>query len=222
MIENDRYRFLDIGGGGDWGVGFSVEAIAEDINNLRCVRLAKENPDIEYFIFDQYIPTAIIAKNTQGISNLQFVKGHLGTNHNIPFSNASMDRVEMSHMYTPLTAKPQSTYLLEQDVTLYLHPLAEACRVLKSGGTLVITEKQERLNRIRQLLSRDGRFLDGFWMSELGLDTGTNKLAKITDPNRTKYAKFSMKDQKSFEERGDRKHAADYTVFSLELRKKVD
>src|SRR4030042_41599 len=106
-MESDKYRFLDIGGGGDWGGGiFYTPTLIEEIDNLRGVRLAEENPGNEYVIFDANISIPRVAhrvaQKAQEIPNLHIVIGRIAITQYLPFKDVSMDRVEMSHMYTPL------------------------------------------------------------------------------------------------------------------------
>lgn len=227
-MESDKYRFLDIGGGADWGAWKNDDQSLKDtLLNLRAVRLAQGNPDNEYIVFDAYIPEAVI-QNASEITNLHFVPGILDKHTPLPFGNASMDRVEMNHIYTPLTMEAEKDlWDIPIVFSLYLNALQEACLVLKPGGTLAITEKQVRLNQIERFLS-DGRntqvqagLYTGRWMRWLGLDIFGQK-TRVTDPNRTFWTQKSIKDQKYYEELGDRETAEDYAVYTLEFKKKKD
>jgi len=209
--EINRYRFLDIGGGAEWENNeINQVSLEDDINSLRAVKLAKENPDKEYIVFDQFIPTNPITRKANETPNLHFVKGET---EYLPFDDASIDRVEMNHMYAPLSMGEDKIRYSEvpDDVTPYLNTLKEACRVLKPDGVLALTEKQERFHRIHRLLPSR--------MKRLGLNYKPQANKIVTDPNRTIWTGIAMTQKKEFEEKGDVNGADNYTVFTLELRK---
>jgi hypothetical protein len=204
---------LDVGGGPDWlpthGHG---QWVLDSMRNLRTAQLAWENPHTTYIVIDQHIPKPEASSIHELLPNLHFVEARIAQPTCLPFTDASVDRVEINHMWTPLTATPSVPSNLEpkgiSGGTDYFYTLREACRVLKSKGVLSLTEKQDRLKKIRYLLSRDSYLnLDGVLLFNLGLDLHeeTQVLTKITNPNRSEYT------HRAFTQEVD--------VYSLELRK---
>lgn len=226
-METDKYQFLDIGGGPNEEPWFNTPDIDDVMSNLRAVQLARQNPNGEYTVLDAYFPPPSIETISSELPNVHFVTHILSPESSIPFGNGSMDRVEMNFVFTPLTDQlpinKQQYYLIGFNPELYIHALEEACRVLKSGGTLAITEKSERLNKIKGLLSRGRWFdLDGYLMAKLGLDTsfGGRMITEVTDPTRTLFTEIAIGQQRVAQEQDDRKRATELKVFCLEIRKK--
>ena len=208
------------------------------MSNLRAVQLSKQNPQGEYIVFDRNIPHETSKQLSHDIPNLHFIQGILSPNLNIPFQDNSMDRVEMNFLYTPLTdpdgkGMPSRTNMSQQlgwnlfgtaYTELYVHTLEEACRALKPGGILAITEKQQRLNWIKRLLSRDSWLdLDGSLMNKLGLDTGPSPCyttEEIIDPTTTYYTERAIQQREMAKKEGDTKKESNLKVFRMEVRKK--
>lgn len=209
-----KARVLDIGGGPDWlpmyGHG---DRLLDVMRNLHAAQLAQENPDIVYIVLDACIPRSEAKILSKELPNLYFVENRIVQPASLPFAAVSVERVEINHMWTPLTAVPTTT--IEQEIkgipgaTDYLHVLKESCRILKSGGILSITEKEDRLKKARFILSRNSDLnLDGLFMQELGLDMdpGTQSLIKITNDSRSQFTNLAFKQGR--------------TVYCLELIKK--
>jgi hypothetical protein len=205
MNTPEKQLVVDVGGGPDRHL--------ESMNTLRAVQLAQKNVQNRYIVLDGHIPHREASSLHGLFPNLHFVESKISTSGHIPFAGASVDGVEMNHMWTPLTAIPGVA--VQEDIkgisgaTDYVHVLRESCRILKSNGILSITEKEDRLQNIRSILSHDSYLdLDGMFMSDLGLDTDpkTQTITKITDANRSRYTQFAFKDG--------------VAVYSLELRKR--
>lgn len=227
-MEAYRYRFLDVGGGPGWSPASGHEnELRRTMHNLRSAKLARENPKGRYIVFDRYIPRLEAKALSRELQNLYFIEGSIALDQYLPFPEASMDRVEMNFMWTPLASIqfPREEDFQESLIGIpgdnrYLHALREACRVLKPGGTLSITEKKGRLDLIRRILSHDSYLdLDGMWMDELGLDrdSETHKITKIFEITRTQYAQRAMEQQR---EATTQKEFDSLTVCCLELKKK--
>ena len=228
-MSAEAFRFLDIGGGPD------IFRDPEIMSDLRSVRLARENPQGEYIIFDfQIVPEQASALSSQ-IPNLHFIIGKIELARGLPLGDKSIDRVEMNFMWTPLTnsvldkSEDESKKMHNSIVygrpfiDLYEEALREAVRVLKPGKTLAITEKHERMQRIRRLLSRDSWLdMDGFLISNLGLkyDWPNYKLVEMNDPNMTIYAQNAVNQREYAKKSGDTREAEELLIYTLELYKK--
>lgn len=200
MEKASKYQVLDIGGGPDWlpnhGHG---DWLLESMRNLRAARLARENPNTTYIVLDQYIPGPETEVLLRELPNLHFVEHKIANLTHLPFPNNSVERVEMNHMWTPLTAIPTEPGENEikgiPGAADYLQVLRESCRVLKTGGILSITEKEDRLNKVRIILSKNSDLdLDGIFMQELGLDMAfeTHNLTQVTYSDRSQYTKYAL------------------------------
>jgi len=203
-LEN-RY-VVDLGGGIDWLLGQGHgEWVLHDMRNIRAAKLARENPHLNYLVIDHNIPFAEAKIVHDELPNLHFIRSKLEDATGIPLSNESVERVEINHMWTPLTFTPgirqQSDIERLSDTTNYLRTLKESCRILKSNGVLSLTEKADRLEKIRY-------FLTWSLISALGLNTNpeTQVLAIITDPNRSDYTQLAF--------------LQNVDVYCLELRKR--
>lgn len=215
MEKTERHRILDIGGGPDWQPWLDhPDWLPEAMANLRVAQLAREDSDGIYIVLDKDIPRPEAETLLSELPNLYFVESELTQASQLSFAGASVDRIEMNHMWTPLTDMPRLVERQEikglPGAIDYLHALEESCRILKPGGILSITEKEDRLDRVRSLLSRDSYLeLDGFFMHQLGLDTDTGaiSLTEVTDSNRSQYTGRAIESQKK-------------KVYCLELVKK--
>src|SRR3989344_834652 len=201
METASKYQVLDIGGGPDWNPNLGHgDWLINVMRNLRTTELARKNPKILYIVLDINIPrpeTQILLKE---LPNLRFIEYKITESIALPFSDMSVERVEMNHMWTPLTARPSYEMGSEIKGILgardYLHVLKESCRVLKLGGILSITEKEDGLKNIRYILSKNRDLdLDGMFMQELGLSMNpeTQTLTEVTDPNRSQFTYLTLK-----------------------------
>ncbi len=200
METESKYQVLDIGGGPDWTPEYGHGAwLLRSMKDLRAAQLARENPNTTYIVLDQHIPEPEAEALMRELPNLHFVEHKMAKLASLPFPDASVKRVEMNHMWTPLTAMP--TESIENEIkgipgaADYLQVLKESCRVLKTGGTLSITEKEDRLQKIRRILSRNSYLdLDGIFMQELGLDMGSEipNLTQVTSPDRSQFTKYAL------------------------------
>ncbi len=219
-MEVNKYRFLDIGGGAELYPGSDFQTLVNNTNNLRAVRLAGENSDKEYIIFDLYIPKITARQKARELPNLHFVVGQIAAGSHIPFADASMDRVEMNHMFTPLNIDPRDgpkpLFRAEYPV-LYDIALREASRVLKPGGVLSLTEKKERIDRILELLTHEDHY-DWMMMERLRLGRGRYSLVEVTDKNRTLFTSVAFREKQLSKEHGYG-DPDELTIFSLELTK---
>ncbi len=215
MITPEKHYFVDVGGGLDWLPGHGHgDWLLKEMKKLRTAQLAQENPHINYIVLDMGIPYEEAHTIHEELPNLHFVVHKIAHPTSFPFADASVERVEINHMWTPLTATPSKPF--NEDIkgilgaTDYLYVLKESCRILKPDGILSITEKKDRLEKIRYILSKSyyDLDLDGMWMGELGLDTDPEKqvLTQVTNPNRSQYTNLA------FIQKED--------VYCLELRKK--
>jgi hypothetical protein len=214
MNNQETHYVVGVGGGADWlpahGHG---ERMLDSIRNVRAAKLAQHNPQFNYIILDVSIPRPEANKIHAALPNLHFVEHKIAHPVFFPFADASVDRVEINHMWTLLTARP--TVAPYEDIkgisgaADYMHVLREASRVLKQNGVLSITEKEDRLNKIRAILSRD-KYLDlnGMFMSQLSFEKDPEKqeLTRITEPHRSYYSQLAF--------------AHEDVVYCLDLRKK--
>lgn len=201
-----KHYVVDVGGGPDWlpthGHG---EWVLRSLRNIRAAKLAQENPHLNYIVIDHNIPHPEAKIIHNELPNLHFIRYKLEDATGIPLPNESVERVELNHMWTPLTFKlncsQHGAVSGTTDQTDYLRTLEESCRILKSNGVLSLTEKADRLEKIRY-------FLTWSFISPLGLDTNpeTQVLARITDPNRSDYTQLAFLQEEN--------------VYCLELRKK--
>jgi SAM-dependent methyltransferase len=228
-METDRFHFLDIGGGPNEDSLWDRESpdIESIMSNLRVVQLARQNPNGEYTVLDAYFPLRLIAKFSNQFPNVHFIQVELSPYSLIPLEGRSMDRVEMNFVFTPFTDQlpmvGSQHYSFGFNPQLYVHALEEACRVLKPGGTLAITEKRERLDKIKRLLSKDSWLdLDGYLMTTLGLDDtfGSWTESEVTNPTKTLFTEIAIEQQQTARDEGDEKKVGKLRVFCLELRKK--
>lgn len=215
MENPEKHYMVDVGGGPDW---WSLQGhgdwLLKEMKKLRTAQLAAENPHINYIVLDMGIPYLEAQTIHKELPNLHFVTHRIAQPSCIPFSDTSVERVEINHMWTPLTAIPSVVWNRDikgiSGATDYLYVLKQSCRILKSDGILSITEKKDRLQKIRYMLSKSfyDLDLDGMWMGELGLDYDPKKhvLTQITNPNRSMFTYLAF--------------AQEEDVYCLELRKK--
>ena len=199
----EKYCFLDIGGGSEWRPEvLSIKSI-DNISEPRAAKFARNNPNSECFIFDIYFPPQIAKQLTLEIPNLYLIQAKLEASTYIPFIQNSMDRVEMNHMFTPLSA----------DIDLYRKALWEASRVLKLGGILSLTEKKERIDNILKILMIQSGQYDTPLIEMLGMSPDYT-ITEVTDKNRTLFTSLAF-DQRELEST-----RSDYSVFTLEMKKR--
>lgn len=221
MNAEQKYRFLDVGGGPD---------ISEktDITMLRATRLAMSDPNGNYYVLDPLI-------SLYGVffPNLHFVKSVVAKESSIPFTDETFNVVEMNFVFVPLSTSPVDQPLpLEEfqqwkekelkspkDVPLYARAIQESARVLKKDGKFILCEKKQRMDRIMRLLSRD---------SDLKLDTDFLRnvcrleftgVTMITDETRSWWTERRLKERKEYLTIGDFVKAEESVVLALEFRK---
>lgn len=200
MEKSDKKIMLDIGGGPEWDPSHShSEWLVQLMDRLRAVQLARQDPKGIYVVLDIRIPKKEAAALIKEIPNLHFVEYKIAQNGHLPFADESIQCVEINHMWTPLTTTPAKE--AENDLKgipgalAYLSILEEASRVLIPGGALSITEKDDRLKKVRKMLSNDGYLdLDGLFMDKLGLDTDpkTQSIQEVLDKERSNYTNHAL------------------------------
>jgi tRNA G46 methylase TrmB len=215
MSLNEKYRFLDIGGGPDMYDDF------ETMSNLRAVQLAKQNPQKEYIVFDIEVPQQAAQQLSHDLSNLHFIQGKLDLSLKIPFEDNSIDEGEMNFMYTPLVyGHLFNNNKVIETPKLYEHVFSEASRVLRPGGTLTITEKEERLRHIEKILTDQGNMDRQMSLRDrLGL-TLINK-SEITSPAFSGYAQSALEQKKLLNDFRSISGANQARVYSLKFRKNL-
>lgn len=214
MSINEKYRFLDIGGGPDMLGDF------ETMSNLRAVQLAKQNPQKEYIIFDIEVPQQAAKQLSHELSNLHFVQGKLDLRLKIPFEDDSVDEVEMNFMYTPLVYGHNSRIIIKPEL-LYEHVFRDACRILKPGGTVTITEKEERLRHIEKILNNHG-YMDMMLSPKETFGLTLTTKYEITSPTFSGYAQSALEQKKLLNELGHiSSEANEARVFSMKFKKNI-
>ena len=140
-------------------------------------------------------PEAHTIHNEQ--QNVHFVEYNLSGAHPLPFSDVSMDSIEMNHIWTPLAlgSAKTLTYYTPEDTSVYYNVLIEACRVLVPGGILSITEKEDRFFQVHSMVN--GGILK-HWLN-------THSITEVTDPGRTEFTRLAIADG--------------IKVYTLELKK---
>lgn len=220
MNIEQKYRFLDLGGGPD---------ISEaDITTLRTARLALSDPNKNYFILDP-----LISSYNKSIPSLHIVRGEIKRGFSIPFMNETFNVVEMNFIFVPLSTsridQPIGPEEFQQwkekdlqspdDVPLYAKAIQESSRVLKKNGRLILCEKKQRMDRILRLLSKD---------SDLKLDTDflittcnleSVGITEITDRTRSWWTEKRLREREDYLSLGDSVKAEESRVLAVELRK---
>ncbi len=264
-----RERILDFGGGEDLGGNDGrYRALLEKLRNgtlteadkapfreeaqrhfekMRAVKLARQFPEKDFVVFDEFITSTLFPEFVEGLPNLTFEVGKFNNKNRLPFPNASFSEVEMNFVFSPLldaTITEEQRVLKEnlsiripewddvtpgaqarrrqqelglpnpltyaerltevisrvihapEDIKVYTDVVKEAWRVLKPGGKLIICEKLNRLERMRELLGwSEGHLSDletmGGWFQQQGF--GRVKTFPLTDAERTSYAKSPVK-----------------------------
>lgn len=217
MSMEQKYRFLDIGGGPD----ISGET---DATTLRSTKLALSDPIGSYFILDPSIESF-----GESIPNLHIVKGEVNKDFSIPFRDTSFNVVEMSFVFVPLSTSRADQPLNPEefqrwkekelqspnDVPLYARAIQESARRMHAGGRLILCEKKQRMDRIRRLLSKtpDLNVDSDFLIGDCGLEFVG--LTEITDSIRSWWTERRLKEREDYLSLGDFEKAEESRVFRL-------
>jgi hypothetical protein len=107
-----------------------------------------------------------------------------------------------------------------EDFRDFVATLAEASRILKPGGSVIIAEKRSRLDAIRRVLSKDaGLKCDGELMGRLHLQMAAYK--ENTESTRSAYAEAAGASEERQREWGNDEAAESMTPMLLELEKYI-
>jgi hypothetical protein len=239
IVHMEQLRYLDLGGGPDWGVGTNDRRFSdEDFSSwlsyqpLHAVTLARSNPDAMVVVLDPQIPPQLATHYRSELPNLHFVEGEVRAEKNItiPFTDASFNRVHMNFGFRPFN----SALFLDRDhsheewangltaiddVPVYAKALQETGRVLRTGGRLTICERVPNMNAIRRILSRDASLkMDSPFLSDLGLEAVSYR--EVTDSTLSPQAGAALGMKGLLERRGDRKKAATYSIYAMDFIKR--
>ncbi len=221
MNIEQKYRFLDLGGGPD----ISGEA---GITTLRTARLALSDPNGNYFILDP-----LISAYNKFIPNLHIARGEVRRRFSIPFMNEAFNVVEMNFVFIPLSTsrvdQPIDPEKFQQwkekelqspgDVPLYAKAIQESSRVLKENGRLILCEKKQRMDRILRLLSKDFSLkLDADFLIDV-CNLEFVGIAEITDRTRSWWTERRLREREEYLSLGDSAKAEESRVFAVEFRK---
>jgi SAM-dependent methyltransferase len=110
--EKPTFSHLDIGGGPDIHPD-SLERQSDvspdelsferqQLLNLRATQLAQQHPSGNYMVYDPNLIMEVADEVTAEIPNLSFEKGQVDADNPLPFSDNSLDVVEVNHLFYPL------------------------------------------------------------------------------------------------------------------------
>lgn len=174
MREHAREIWVDIGGG----------------DGEHFTRLAKKDPRKSFVVVEPAIRRELLSKLQLENTNLHFVKGEVSTKSHLPFTTGGVDHVECHFLYGEIPHVWGDADLEYEGYKKdYLRLLKEIKRILKNGGTLVISDSKRTIPKIHTLIEG----LKGFkinsctpWREE-PRTTWANILAKGSPENNIAY-----------------------------------
>ncbi len=246
-MKEKPFKTLDIGGGPDAegfmeltrqierryairpeGFESARDSMRRQIQSLRTVQLALQNPDNQYFVLDPFLPTDLVKEQSTRTPNLHFVVGKKGGPdfwsssqvESLPFADESFDAVEMNFIFTPLKLKELAAKHLVKtiadmgavyddwaeerpsdisDAEHYFSTLQDAARTLNAGGNLYLLEKWQRIEWIKNMLNISDPDTPSPFLKEVELIFKEEE--NIIDPDRTMYTGWALSSQDDAEDK---------------------
>lgn len=159
-MSKETKLFLELGCGPDWGWDPSISEQGQtfqdheyakygaDLAQTRAVVLGASSPETKFIAVEPSLVTKFAKRflsERPDLKNVTFTAAAFSPDGSLPFQSCVFDTIEMNFLYSPITL---------QGIP-YAAAIRECARLMKLGGILLIMEKKERIDRIRDLLSSD-------------------------------------------------------------------
>lgn len=212
-------------------------------NSLRAVHLAKSNPGRQVVLVDRFILSGMFPELRSALPNLHMIIVGEEAGHSLPFKDGSFKDIEMNFMFTPLTLEdlpktfPAGMTPNEQmdaignfrptelsQAPSWSQALRESARILSGGGTLTLSEKRDRIERMWPVLAKDPVLKEGeicaasTALQEMGYET--IQLVRLDDLHQSPYAHRAREMVGYWKEKGDTQRAERFIPWSIILTKK--